>query len=145
MNQLLIFFYTLLTFVPVAFWEAYAEGKYGGAKRQCGWKKNVFGFKLTAYHFWLWHVSVPLFLSIPLVVSGFSWKLFFTLYSAYFFGGMLEDFLWFVVNPYWSIKKFNSKYVDWHWWVRIAGKDVPMQYVLSSILGSIFLALSFYV
>src|SRR3989344_3965692 len=107
MNAVLILIYILLIFVSIAFWEAYIEGKNGWASKSVGWrmKKDLWFIKgITAYHFWAWVIMIPMFLALPLVIYGWNLRLFGILLSGYFFGAILEDFLWFVINPAFPFK-----------------------------------------
>lgn len=122
-----------------SFWEAYVEGKHAWDDHKLGWKIKYHGHViLTAYHFWLFFVMYPLLLSIPLAITGFSWKLFGILASAYFSGLIIEDFFWFIVNPVFSFKHFNSKYVKWYPWLKFGKFEVPLGYALGAILSLLF-------
>jgi len=74
-------------------------------------------------------------ISLPLVVSGFSLRLAGILLSALFLGCLVEDFLYFIVNPYFGLKKFNSKNVKWHFWLKLGKFEIPVSYLLSIILA----------
>jgi hypothetical protein len=51
------------------------------------------------------------------------------LVSAYFTGTILEDFLFFVVNPKINFRKdFNSKFVYYYPWLKIGKFEVPLFY-----------------
>lgn len=109
-----------LAFV-IAKLEVNIEGKHGWAEKLPTWKKKnklvtLFLGKnkpLTGYHLWLialvtiiFHIPflfIPWTLSIELVVLSF---IIFTM--------LMEDFLWFVVNPYFNIKEFNKHGMEWH-------------------------------
>jgi hypothetical protein len=78
---------------------------------------------------------IPMFLALPLVIYGFNLKLFGVLLTGYFFGAILEDFLWFVVNPAFPFKNFNSKKVKWHKWVKIFNIEIPKGYFFYLVLG----------
>ena len=64
-------------------------------------------------------------------MAGFSWRLFGILLSAYSSGLILEDFFWFVVNPKFSLRDFNSKKVKWYPWIRIGKVEFPSFYLVS--------------
>lgn len=117
------------------FWEAYVEGKHAWDKGKLGWKiktkKHVW---LTAYHFWLFVVMWPLLLTLPLVIFGFDLKLFGILLSAYFSGLMIEDLTWFVVNPVFNFKDFNSKNVKWYPWLKIKQFEIPLSYIICALI-----------
>ncbi|MEK6932792.1 MAG: hypothetical protein AABW56_03275 [Nanoarchaeota archaeon] len=140
MNELLILAYILLIFVSIAFWEAYIEGKNGWASKSVGWKmkKDLFFIKgITAYHFWSWIVMIPMFLALPLVIYGWDLKLFGILLTGYFWGAILEDFLWFVINPEFPFKDFNPTKAYWHKWFKIGKVEFPQGYLFYFIFGLI--------
>jgi hypothetical protein len=136
MEILTIFLIVWAAMVANSFWEAYVEGKHAWAEGKLGWKirtkKHVW---LTAYHFWLFFVMWPLLLALPLVITGFSMKLFGILLSAYFSGLMLEDFMWFVVNPIFCFRHFCSKYVKWYPWIKIGKAEIPVYYIIALFIS----------
>ena len=138
MNDILIIVYVMLIYVSIAFWEAYVEGRNAWDKNKYGWKINFkTGFlsrPLTAYHFWCWLIMIPMFLMLPLVIYGWNRHLFWLLVSCWFLGAVLEDFLWFVVNPEVSIKEFNEKDCKWHYWIGFGKYKVPEIYILWPIV-----------
>jgi len=128
LNYKLIFFVEVLAFISISFWAAAMEGPTGGLFGKRG--IDVFGVKLSA-DFWIFCVMAPLFLLLPLLVGGFESKLFGTLAAGAFIGGMLEDFFWFVVNPYYGVAKFNSTYATWLSWIKIGAFEIPNFYPLN--------------
>lgn len=134
-NNLLIFLWIQAAFAATAFWEAYGEGKNVGASDQCGWVLKIRRFKLTAYHFWTVFVAYPLLVFLPLAVVGFSWHLFGLLLSAYATGWIIEDFLWFVVNPRYPFKKWNPKETTWYPWVTIGRFSLPLFYYIGFLIA----------
>jgi len=122
MNYKLIFIIEILAFISISFWAAAMEGPIGG----------VFGirtlFGLNA-DFYIFMVMVPLFLLIPIIIKP-EIKLFGVLTTGYLVGIILEDFFWFVLNPYYGIQKFNSNYAVWllHW-VKIGNIEIPLFYI----------------
>ena len=106
MNTISIFIWVILAFASTSFWEAYIEGKYPWASRQAGWSRKISKrVTLTAYHFWLL-ITFAFLLTLPLIVTGWNTKLFGIILSAASIGTIVEDFLWFVVNPYYSLHIF---------------------------------------
>ena len=121
MNYRLIFLIEILAFISISFWAAAMEGPIGG----------VFGirtlFGLNA-DFYIFNLTIPLFLIIPLMIRP-DVKLFGTLATGYLIGIVLEDFFWFVVNPFYGIQRFNSQNAFWlmHW--LDVGVEIPLFYV----------------
>src|SRR3989338_4670540 len=137
MNELLILIYILLIFISISFWEAYMEGRNGWASKSVGWRLKIRKRTLTSYHFWSWLIMIPMFLMLTLVIYGFDLKVFGILASSYFFGAVVEDFFWFVVNPVVKLKEFNPRFVKWHNLWNIFGFKVPDFYIIYTIIGII--------
>ena len=74
-------------------------------------------------------------LLVPLAASGWSTRLFGLLISLGFIGIMLEDFLWFVINPKYSLKKFNSKDAYWYPWIKIGKFEMPVIYAICFLVS----------
>lgn len=113
-----------------AFWEAYVEGRNPWDKRKVGWILKIGKFTLPGYHFYLFLVMWPLLLSLPLVVYGWNTRLFGILLSAYSSGLILEDFMWFVVNPEVKFSEFNSNFANYYPWLKIGRFEIPMGYIV---------------
>jgi hypothetical protein len=113
------------------YWAVYVEGDKPWDKGKLGWNWKITN-KITvpAFEFYIFAVMCPLFLSLPLIVSGWDTKLFGILVSAYLSGIILEDYLWFVVNPKVSIKQFNSKWADYYPWLKIGTFEIPWGYLI---------------
>jgi len=134
-EALKVFALVWLAMIAIGFWESRVEGKNAWGKKKLGWKlrykKRVL---FTSYHFWLFVVMVPAFLAIPLVLN-FSIELLGIILSAFFSGLVVEDFTWFVVNPVFPFKKFNSKDAKWHIWVKLGKFEIPATYIISILLA----------
>ncbi len=133
MNIFLIFVWIALAMVAMSFWEAYAEGRHSWNKNKLGWKIKLRGnFVLSAYHFYLFGVMLPLLLTLPFVIYGWDTRLFGVIVSAYFLGTIIEDFGWYVVNPVVELKEFWTSFSDYYPWLRIKGqKIIPVGYILA--------------
>lgn len=136
MNPALIFIWVYAAMIANSFWEAYSEGKNVWDKGKLGWKLKYKGkVVLSAYHFWLFLVMHPLLLSLPLIIYGFDTKVFGMLLSAYFSGLVVQDFFWFVVNPTFEIKNWNSKHVTWYPWIKAGRIEIPLYYIIGISLA----------
>ena len=136
MDKLLVFICVILAFVIMAFLERTIEGPNGWGRKTYGKRFRITkNFLITEYHLWFWLFLIILVLVLPLVVSGFSLESFGFLLSALAIGCLLEDFLYFVVNPYFGLKKFNSKNVKWHQWMKIGKLELPWSYILGIIIA----------
>ena len=110
--------YMLFLAFVLAKWEIQIEGQSGWAKNLPCWRKNglyeqITGKPLTGYHFWM----VVFLLAIghlPFLVSAWSIQLESLILG--FLGGVLlvDDFLWFVLNPAYGLKNFKPGKVEWH-------------------------------
>ncbi len=128
MNYTLTFFWIIIGFASISFWEAYSEGRHGGAEKQVGWVWRIFGLRLTGYHFMLFVVTLPMFTLLPLIAYGYSGKMMATLACAYCVGVLVEDFLWFVINPVFPFRDFRPEKVWWYPWFRVGRFALPVHY-----------------
>lgn len=121
-----------------------------------GWAANLPTAKNFLGHLTLYHVYMVALAAI--IVSGFAYyrsskpckdatKSTFTKLRAgvanivfmltLFF--LLQDFLWFVLNPSFTIKKYTSSYIPWHkpwfagipWFVYVGGAMLLLAFVIS--------------
>ena len=136
METFLIFICIVLAFISMSFWEAYVEGSHPWAGRS---KKDHGRLKITAYHRGV-YAMVFFFLLVPLIIAEFNLRLFGVIVSASALGFIVEDFLWFIINPYFSLKDFNSKKVYWYPWIKIGKFEIPFLYVI----GILIFVLSWY-
>ncbi len=134
-ESLKVFALVCLAMVAIGFWESRVEGKNAWGKGKLGWKwiykKRVL---FTSYHFWLFIVMIPAFLAIPLALN-YSRELLGILLSAYFLGLVIEDFTWFVVNPVFPFKNFNSKGAKWHIWLKLGKFEIPASYTIAILFS----------
>lgn len=123
--------------IAMGFWEAYVEGRNPWDKRKLGWKLKIGKFYLPAYHFYVFFIMLPLLVFIlPLSIYGWSWKLFGILLSAYFTGLVIEDFVWFLVNPAVKLKEFHTEFTDYYPWIKINGKKIiPTGYLIGPVIA----------
>jgi len=119
------------------------EGKAGWARHLPTFRINVFVIKLligkeiTGYHIFMlfmfltiFHglfISVPLSIKKELIILG--------LMSYYW---IIEDFLFFIVNPHYRFKNFKKGKISWHkrWFV-----GLPYSYWWGIIIGTTLLLL----
>ncbi len=130
-----------------AFLEIEIEGKNGWAKKLPTWYQKSgsprifyksFSKPLTGYHF------IGLLFMILFFHSAFFFGLPWTLANevkilvSFFIVILSEDFLWFVFNPYFGLKKFKKNKVWWHEKQRWFFKRIPSTYVSGFLEISIF-------
>jgi hypothetical protein len=108
----------------LALWEIQIEGADGWAARlpawriEKGWLMKVTGGRpLTGYHVFMTLFLLG-FLHLPLFFTAWTWRLELLLWGFYVGMVLVEDFLWFVFNPKFGIKKFRKGQIWWHtgWW-----------------------------
>jgi len=141
----ILVFLTVLAYIH-ALWEIEIEGKEGWARKLPTWRRNTIfrkilgGKPLTGYHFWMIIIFLMGFHSIFLFQS---WTLAkeLTVIGTYFYYFLLEDVLWFVINPHYTIKKFLERKIEWHRrWIGI----LPVSYWFGLIIGGLFLLIGNY-
>jgi len=149
----ILLFFLLVFWVSVCFAETEIaiEGEHGWADQLPTWrlsKEHILsrllsgGRELTGYHLW---VQTFLFsvLHIAYLFTAFSWKVELQLFSFILFVWIVEDFLWFVLNPAFGVKKFKKEYIWWHertwWWF------APRDYFLFIPTAIVLLIISQYI
>jgi hypothetical protein len=134
----------LFTALILAWWEIQIEGKDGWAAKSPGWRiekgflmKLTGGLPITGYHFFM-QIFLLSMLHLPLFFIQWSWRLESLLLGFYVGMLMIEDFLWFVFNPYYGIKNFQKNKIWWH--KRWLGPVPTIYWIMTLItLGLIFL------
>ncbi|MBV9109137.1 MAG: hypothetical protein JO306_07010 [Gemmatimonadetes bacterium] len=109
--------------------EVQIEGTAGWAAALPTWRvENRFtrlvmgGRTLTGYHLWV-HVVVLLLVHLGYAVGAAapSWAVEARIVAFLIFFWVLEDFLWFVFNPAFGVRRFRREHVPWHalawWWI----------------------------
>jgi hypothetical protein len=143
METHLIFYFLIATLTSVIFalLEIQIEGEHGWASKLPTWKFQHPWFRyipggnkpLTGYHLYLWWLLITIPHFSFLFTEWTLGKEFFTL-SFVIFILRLEDFLWFVLNPSYGIRKFQAQFIPWHtnWWI-----GLPAPYWFSLMLWSV--------
>ncbi len=127
--------------------EIQIEGASGWAANLPTWRienswLNVFwGDKtITGYHVWVFSFMALMF-HLPLLMTGsFSLRLEARILGCILVFWIVEDFLWFALNPAFGLQRFNPQDVPWHrhWFL-----GIPLDYFLSLAAGFLLLAWSF--
>ena len=106
------------------------------------WLLDIFwgGRALTGYHAWCFSFMALVF-HLPIFMGGkFSWQLEARIISCLMCFWIVEDFLWFVLNPAFGVAKFTPKHVPWHKsWILW----FPTDYWLFAIVATVLFCLSF--
>ena len=142
--MILFFAFILLISFFLAKLEIQIEGKHGyAAKLPCAWRtKNKWAVRFgitTSYHFYL-NLFLISMIHMPFAV-GLRWTLGaeLTVLSFFLFLQLTEDFLWFVLNPHYGIRKFNKASIPWfpHWFL-----GLPTWYYQNLLIGASLFILS---
>jgi len=116
------------TATAFALLEIQIEGRSGWARRlptwrvENRWTRLLMGARpLTGYHLYV-HVFVLLLLHLPYALSLVTptWAAEMRILAFLILFWILEDFLWFVFNPAFGIRKFTPRHATWHapsWWL----------------------------
>ncbi|MDB5187826.1 MAG: hypothetical protein JWO50_346 [Candidatus Kaiserbacteria bacterium] len=138
----------LALFTLALLWSAYClakleiqiEGAHGWAELLPAWhmsntswiNKVLFSERpLTGYHVWLVIFLLSMF-HVVYVFTPPSWYVELQIVSFFCFFSVVEDFLWFLLNPAFGIHNFKREKIWWHeknWWI-IAPRDY---YILTAV------------
>lgn len=148
MDIILTNIYLFVLALVLAALEIQIEGKYGWAHKLPTWRPNenrmftkiykkiMGGREATGYHM-LMFGFVFLILHMPYFFSlSWTWGNYLKTLSIFFIFIVLWDFLWFVMNPYHPLKKFNKDHIWWHkkWLL-----GAPLDYYLSVLISFLIL------
>ena len=128
--------------------EIQIEGSAGWAANLPTWRiehhplLDIFweGKPMTGYHVWVFTFMAAVF-HLPLVLNGhFSLRLETRCVGSLMLFWIVEDFLWFVLNPAFGLARLNAESVPWHkaWFL-----GLPGDYYVFGLLGAILVCLSF--
>ena len=141
---MLIGFLVFMLFLALilAWWEIQIEGKDGWAAKSPGWRINTGwimrvtgGLPITGYHLFMTFFIISI-VHLPLFFINWSWRLESLLIGFYVGMVLIEDFLWFVLNPFYGIKNFQKGKIWWHktWW-----GPIPAMYWFLLVLAFILI------
>jgi hypothetical protein len=138
-------FFTMLAVLAFLFAkvEIHVEGADGWAGKLPTWRVQnritelLYGGRpLTGYHLYV-QLFVLVFCHVPYAIGlPFTWRVEALVASFMILFWILEDFLWFVVNPHFGIARFRAEHIWWHkkaWWL-----IAPREYFL---MGAVAVAL----
>lgn len=98
------------------------------------WLNRLFpGRPLTGYHLWI-VVFIALVAHLPYAFGlPWTWRGELRAVAFILFFWVLEDFLWFVLNPHFGVRRFRRQNISWHreswWWL------APRDYWIGLILA----------
>ncbi len=90
---------------------------------------------ITGYHVWF-ETSILSMLHAVYLFVPFSYAMEMQIFALFLFIAVCEDFLWFIVNPAYGIRKFKKDKISWHkdnWWI-IAPRDYYVGLAFSALL-----------
>ena len=140
-EHLVFTLYLLVAAFTFARVEIEIEGPWGWAENLPTWRianrwtKLFYGSRpLTGYHLWL-QLFVIVLAHFPFAVQVWDWSWHRELrvigFVILFF--IIEDFLWFVLNPAYGLRRFRREHIWWHaptwWWI------MPRDYWIFSTIG----------
>lgn len=140
--------YLFIMAIILAILEIQIEGQHGWAANLPTWKpketnwlskayrKFMSGKEMTGYHlmmftFVLLILHLPYFFGLSLSLSHWLKTI-----SFFFIFIVLWDFLWFVLNPHYPLKKFKKEHILWHkrwFWL------MPLDYYFGLLLSFLVL------
>lgn len=107
------------------------------------WLLDIFwgGRPLTGYHAWVFSFMALVF-HLPIFISGqWSIKLEARIIGSVMLFWIIEDFLWFALNPAFGLAKFEPQFVPWHkHWLGV----VPTDYATFGVGAILLIAWSFW-
>lgn len=105
------------------------------------WLLDIFwgGRAMTGYHAWVFPF-IALFFHFPLFFMGhWSWRAEFRVIGCIMLFWIVEDFLWFMLNPVYGLARFHMDAIPWHkHWLWLA----PVDYWFYSVVLLLMLWLS---
>lgn len=135
-----LFLYTVFLALIWALMEIEIEGKDGWAKNLPTWRiaKHPLldflygGAEITGYHVYAFG-GILAFFHLPFVwTRSWSWTGEAHAFGAFCLFWVIEDYLWFVINPHFGPKGLNPRQAWWHkrWLWRL-----PVNYYISGAIG----------
>ena len=124
--------------------EVHIEGPNGWAAQLPTWRVQnrlteiLYGGRpLTGYHLYV-QLFVLVFVHLPYAIgTPLDWKFEALIWSWMILFWIVEDFLWFVVNPSFGIRKFKAEFIWWHKkaWLWIAPREY---FVMGLVAGALY-------
>jgi len=106
------------------------------------WLLDIFwgGRPLTGYHAWAFSFMFLVFHAGVFITQKWSWRLETRIIASIMLFWVIEDFLWFILNPAFGISNFSPDKVSWHthWFL-----GIPADYWNFTIVSAILMWLSY--
>ena len=129
--------------------EIQIEGPHGWAAALPTWRLTAVpslqflfgGREITGYHAFVFTFMLAAF-HLPLVINGhFSLQIEARILGSLMLFWILEDVLWFMMNPAYGLTRLTPQAAPWHphW-----ALGVPVDYLVLPVIGAALIALSFW-
>jgi len=128
--------------------EIQIEGPTGWAANLPTWRVEQYwwldwfwgGRPLTGYHLWVFSFMALAFHLPIALLQRWSWHIELRILGALALFWIIEDWLWFVMNPAYGLVRFSPRFVPWHKsWIG----PMPTDYWMFGSIGVVLLMLSF--
>ena len=144
----LLVLWTALTAFFFANVEIQIEGPAGWASNlptwtvKDHWLLDIFwgGRPMTGYHAWVFSFMFLVFHLGVFIDLKWSLRIEARIIAALMLFWVVEDFLWFVLNPAYGLARFEPAFIPWH---KSWALGVPTDYLLFSAVGVAFVVWSF--
>jgi len=143
MQHVIFFSFVIITAFFWSLLEIQIEGKNGWAAALPTWRYKVYiryiwEREITGYHVYL-ITFIMLLLHSAFLYTAWSLSAELKIIAFFLLLGGIEDFLWFILNPNFGLKKFNRIDVPWHtmWFL-----GIPTFYFVIIPLGVFIYAIS---
>ncbi len=147
-HALLLLFWVILLAFFFAMVEIQIEGAQGWAcalptwRIEKHWLLDIFwgGRPMTGYHAWVFSFMFLVFHFPHVIHCNFSLRLEARCLGSLMLFWIAEDFLWFILNPYYGLARFSPEFVPWHkhWFF-----GMPTDYLVFTVGGAALMAWSF--
>ncbi len=148
-RALWLFIYIALLALFFAKVEIQIEGAAGWAANLPTWRVeqhwllDIFwgGRPMTGYHAWVFSFMLLIFHLPAVIFSTWHWRLEARILGAVALFWIIEDVLWFLLNPSFGLSKFNPENIPWHkHWLGF----IPTDYWTFSLAGLLLILLSYW-
>jgi hypothetical protein len=140
MDDWIVGFNLFAVCLALALFEIQIEGPHGWAEKLPTWRldkpwirKLTNGKPITGYHVYL-NIVILAFIHYPVVWSEWTWVAELRILSQYMIIAVYWDFLWFVANPHFGLRRFKRANIWWHhkWALGI----MPLDYVMGTVVSA---------
>jgi hypothetical protein len=120
MDEIIVGINLFVACLALAYLEVQIEGPHGWAEKLPTWKidtpwirKLTNGKPITGYHVGM-NAVILAFVHLPLAWNEWSMAFELRTLSYFFIIAVWWDFLWFLINPHYGIRRFKTENIWWH-------------------------------